>query len=273
MSLKLWWKLDESNGTAISDSSLNGITGTVYNGASWVPGLLSNALSFDGVNDYARTNAVNSTWSLGNYFSFSFWFKAINWTGGPQILLYKGDGGNKFYVYGGYGWNLGIEIDHGAAYDLCGQANDSNYIQNNVWYHVVAIQNDTTVSIFKNKVAPTYKPTCSSSRRPFDSASGYFALACDPSLNNQFFGGLIDQVKVYDHVLSTQEISDLYDEGQQAILCWNYTAKYKNSDRLFRTNGSGKFPSTLKVPSNVDINSGIMMDEGNLIDPSQYKII
>ena len=43
--------------------------------------------------------------------------------------------------------------------------------------------------------------------------------------------------------------------------------KYVGSD------GSGKFPSQLKVPGSVDISSGIMMDEGKLINPNQYKIV
>ena len=38
-------------------------------------------------------------------------------------------------------------------------------------------------------------------------------------------------------------------------------------------NGSGKFPRELKIPGSVDISSGIMMDEGKLINPNQYKII
>jgi len=60
---------------------------------------------------------------------------------------------------------------------------------------------------------------------------------------------------------------------QQPLLCWNYTAKYKNSNRLFKMNGSGKYPDQLTVPKSVDINSGIMMDEGKLINSNQFKII
>jgi len=54
--------------------------------------------------------------------------------------------------------------------------------------------------------------------------------------------------------------------------CWTYTARYKNSKRLYRVGGPDVYPSKLRVPSNVDISSGQMIDEGELIDPSKYII-
>lgn len=59
----------------------------------------------------------------------------------------------------------------------------------------------------------------------------------------------------------------------QPLLCWNYRANYKGSNRMFTANGGGKFPSELLVPSSVDVSSGIMVDEGKFIEPTLYKII
>jgi len=56
------------------------------------------------------------------------------------------------------------------------------------------------------------------------------------------------------------------------ITCWKYTAPYKNSNRLFTANGPDDFPATLSVPKNVDVSRGIMIDEGELIDPSRFNI-
>ena len=61
-------------------------------------------------------------------------------------------------------------------------------------------------------------------------------------------------------------------EYQWPALCWNYRARYKNSNRLYTTRGSGPFPRELKVPSNVDVSSGCMMDKGQLINPDQFKV-
>jgi hypothetical protein len=55
-------------------------------------------------------------------------------------------------------------------------------------------------------------------------------------------------------------------------LCWNYTAQYKNSSKLFKASGCGNFPKSLRVPNNVDTNTGKMVDDGDLIDPKRYSI-
>ena len=55
--------------------------------------------------------------------------------------------------------------------------------------------------------------------------------------------------------------------------CWSYTSKYKNSSRFYRVGGGGKFPRSLRVPSNVDVESGKMVDEGELINSEKYKIM
>ena len=54
--------------------------------------------------------------------------------------------------------------------------------------------------------------------------------------------------------------------------CWSYTAKYKNSSRFYRVNGGGTYPKSLRVPGNVDTRTGCMVDEGELIDPTNYNI-
>ena len=55
-------------------------------------------------------------------------------------------------------------------------------------------------------------------------------------------------------------------------ICWNYTARYKNSSKLFKASGCGSFPKNLRVPSNVDTSTGKMVDDGILINPDKYSI-
>lgn len=54
--------------------------------------------------------------------------------------------------------------------------------------------------------------------------------------------------------------------------CWSYTAKYTNSSRFYRVGGGGVFPKSLRVPQNVDVENGKMIDEGELINPNKYKV-
>ena len=49
--------------------------------------------------------------------------------------------------------------------------------------------------------------------------------------------------------------------------------KYKNSTKNFTANGPGSYPKELKVPNNIDLSTARMTDEGELIDPNDYKLI
>ena len=78
-SLVAYWSFDELVDDTIYDHSQNKNHGTNY-GATLVPGILGNALSFDGNDDYARIPedgqnppAILSTLGKG---SISVWFKA-----------------------------------------------------------------------------------------------------------------------------------------------------------------------------------------------------
>lgn len=66
-----------------------------------------------------------------------------------------------------------------------------------------------------------------------------------------------------------------YDQGGYNVcapICWNYTAQYKGSNRLYKVSGPGSFPERLNVPTNVDISTGRMIDDGVEIDPGEYEI-
>jgi len=62
------------------------------------------------------------------------------------------------------------------------------------------------------------------------------------------------------------------DQGSNVPMCWNYTAQYKNSSKLYKASGCGSFPKNIRVPNNVDKSSGKMIDDGMLIDPKRYSI-
>ncbi len=62
-----------------------------------------------------------------------------------------------------------------------------------------------------------------------------------------------------------------FDE-QPPPICWNYTAFYRNSKKMYKVSGPGTFPKYLKVPGNVDITRGMMVDNGKLIDPEDYRV-
>ncbi|UCG59061.1 MAG: PASTA domain-containing protein, partial [Phycisphaerales bacterium] len=73
------WKLDETSGTTASDSSGNGIDGTLMGEPTWQPtgGILDGALLFDGVDDYVDCGRFNPSKRTGEL-SVCLW---ANWNG------------------------------------------------------------------------------------------------------------------------------------------------------------------------------------------------
>lgn len=59
---------------------------------------------------------------------------------------------------------------------------------------------------------------------------------------------------------------------QDIPVCWNYTARYFGSSRLFKASGCGSFPKILEIPNNVDKSTGKMIDDGVEIDPDEYEV-
>ena len=60
--------------------------------------------------------------------------------------------------------------------------------------------------------------------------------------------------------------------GGGPLLCWQFTAKQYNG-RLFQLNGDGVYPEVITVPSTVDISNCVLVDEGIVIDPINYKVV
>ena len=74
-----FWRFDEGFGATTADSSGKGNNANLLNNPSWVAGKKGNALSFNGVDNYARTPAIN----LGSSFTVEFWIK-------PTLLIGTG---------------------------------------------------------------------------------------------------------------------------------------------------------------------------------------
>ena len=80
------WGFDENTGTAATDSSGNGRTGTLTSGASWATGQSGAAVNLDGVNDYVQVGPQSGL-VMTNSASFCAW---IYPTGSGSHSVYGG---------------------------------------------------------------------------------------------------------------------------------------------------------------------------------------
>lgn len=202
--LVAYWKFNESSGTTAADSSGSGLSGTVT-GATWTTGKSGNALTFDGINDNVVVTDDDKL-TLGNSYTIELWFNpsqshqfsssqqdcpidnSCKWliiqNGAYGIVLHR-DGYLKFYS----GTN---------PY----QSSTKNTWSANTWYHVAAVcENGNTWKIYLDgSLDSSGSTSCSTANWANPLGIGYYTGSF------AYFGGLIDEVKLYNRALTSAEI-------------------------------------------------------------------
>ena len=232
-----WWKFDEGTSTTAHDLSGNGHNATTSSTGSvlpqWVSGRFGKALQFDGSTNYAQATQDGSFKLSGQAFTISAWLAdthsvvAISGTYDRAISWYDGSKNIQ----------LGIGVNVGAT-------------QKNVY-----IQNDSVNSAPKQVSTTALDLSFHHVVATFDGASTYHiyvdGLNADggsspnnvlPVTSNSkefiigqrgdsaaFFQGSIDDVRIYNRVLSPYEVANLYQTRAAKVAS---TADLQNGSSL-----------------------------------------
>lgn len=187
-----------------NDLSGNGNNGTVY-GATLAPDRFGNpnsAYSFDGVNDYIRVNYSNSL-SFPHNLTVSAWIKTTD-TAGGIAHEHNGGGSGNF----AFGVQNGGKFRFGQSYDAYySELYDSVYVNDWTWHLLVGVFDDTN-----DQVKHYVDGTLVFSRAETNSLPDYPIDLIIGDENNFLYpwGGMIDEVRLYNRALSDTEISALY---------------------------------------------------------------
>ncbi len=198
-----YWKFDTGEGTEAFDSF--GENDAEISGASWTVGKSGNALSFDGVDDYAQT-PENTTLNLrGQDVTISVWVKFHELRNSYDII----------YQYGlvREGYNMCVS-DTNTAHMRIGL----NYLDGDIpleeeqWYHLVGVYDNSAgrITLFVNGVEDkTLEEVSWGEEISFYHATiGAYSL-----LDSQYLNATLDEVAVYDRALSQETVQTLYENG------------------------------------------------------------
>ncbi|HDS83918.1 MAG TPA: carbohydrate-binding protein, partial [Phycisphaerales bacterium] len=206
-----YWRLDESEGTVAGDLSGRQNHGVLKNGLSFdadsVPGIIGNALRFDGVNDYIELPAGFDEFDNG--FSAAFWAHPTavkNWA--RFIDLGNGPNNHNIIVTRESTTNhLAVRVYDGGS--AGGLVRASNAIALNTWqFFAVTISNRSSnnVRIYKNgqliQTGTTAIPQSVLRSANYIGRSNWSADA--------YYQGALDDVRVFDYALSANEVMDIY---------------------------------------------------------------
>ena len=180
---------DEGSGSAVSDASPNGRTGSVVSATWTASGRFGAALSFNGSSSRVVTT---SSLPVGTSFSLTAWVYDSAGSGYHTIAaagqardIYLLDG--ELWIYGGAG-----DIDLGVA------------VPTGRWVHVAVTSDGTTLRGYVDGVAGP-----ATAANLTTSAAAPLQIGAWPSngANYDFFNGRIDEVRWYTRAVTAGEIS------------------------------------------------------------------
>ena len=225
------WKLDEINGITTPDA-WGSNTGTLY-GTNGLPQLklssecVSNAcFEFDGIDDYISYTDDG----FSNERTVSFWFNAEDLSKGECLLGKNIDGATNWVFYRNSPWSpgyLGFLYYYTKNDNVNSNILPSFYFYINKWYLInlisdakgnyrVYINGELKIS----EQAPDFKS--------WRDVPSYFLVGA----MWQFFDGSIDDVRIYDAILTNAQIKQNYIAGLDSLLSSGNILKEDYNNRI-----------------------------------------
>ena len=199
---------NEGDGKIVQDLSGNGNHGTIHNMAfpptaasGWNAGRRGTALDFDGANDYVEiTNNPSLNFGVGESFSVQAWVKFAG-SDASQTIYRSSTASAKFILERRSGGLVRFQI-RGTNVTSTTNINDGNY------HHILGIRNGSTgvLSLYIDGVSEG-TPTGTDTGSVTDTANHRIGARQN---DTELFNGIIDEVRIYNRVLSAEEIKQLY---------------------------------------------------------------
>ncbi|HAD22327.1 MAG TPA: hypothetical protein DCF87_09490, partial [Opitutae bacterium] len=211
--LQVHLKFDETNGTIAYDSSGNNKHSTLYgfeaNQTTFVEGKIGNAIKFDGTNDYVMLPNA-----LGINFTFSFWINTSSNLGDSNSSNWDGQVGLITSSLNQHAMMLSqgkFRIWSGTS-SAC-RMTSKNFVNNSSWIHLAASRTQaysggSQIGNFKMYLNGSLD---SSSQKDNTRFSDGAILHIGKTHNgSNYFEGLMDNIHIYDRMLTDSEVLALY---------------------------------------------------------------
>jgi len=208
-SMVAWWKFDEGNGIQAVDSSGHGNTATISRG-SWSPGKIHTALQMDGGNDDIVTvplsESLRSTTDNITVMAWTYRTAEHN----VDVIGH----GYPYLFFGFHGAQFKWQIMNTRGNKVSCYADPAYKANLNQWFHLAGTYDGKTARLYVDGKeifverqwfsAPIEMP-----ETPF-TISGYFKKS---GIIVDEITGKIDDVRIYNRVLTNDEIGLIYTAG------------------------------------------------------------
>jgi len=205
--LVLHFKLDETSGTTVKDSSLfynNGI----MSGGTFVSGKFGNAVELD--DNYDWIGSPNSeSLSVFDQISISFWFKS-NSSMNQMIFMDKGP---KLYIRtANTGGATSLFVGHTQLSSYYTGQNNLPAFNDNNWHHIVFSWDGSSTQLYLDG---TCVQSVSGVSGTIDTSNvSYLHIGEGGWTGTNDFAGQIDDVRIYNRGITAKEVNLLYESTE-----------------------------------------------------------
>jgi PKD repeat protein len=212
-----WWPGDQDARDIYGNNG-----GTLVGGATLAPGFVDNAFSLDGIDDYIEVPdapSLNFGPSPGGDLSIDTWISAVEVPGTAVIVDKRVESGGGIQGYSLFltDGKLSFQIGHGGGpFDSYLNFFSNVVVADGTWHFItVTVDRDNTAGgnfyLDGNPVPVfTFDPT---PRGGSLSNTSPLRIGNRTVSGSSFFQGLIDEVEIFDRVLSPSEVQSIYAAG------------------------------------------------------------
>ncbi len=273
---------DDGIGKTAEDSSTYNNDGTFYgetfndgtiNGATRVDGKYGKGLKFDGDDDYINVNDDSSlNFGIGD-FTLATWIKTtMDATTGYETIVGKvGPSPYDFYLLLlnsneriRFGVNDGTNFTY-----IYGTTN----VSDGKWHHVAAVRRTATGKLEIYVDGQLDGTPGADTFGDIDTSGGNLEIGRDRGIVNRYFDGIIDEVRIYSHSLTQEEIQTEMQSSMPIIrtvasYSFEETGQYVNDTHIWVKGKSGSALSfdgiddyvNISDSSSLDISGGITIE-------------
>ena len=200
-----WWAGDNN-----PNDIQGGHNGSLQGGATYAAGAFSQAFSLNGTDAFVQVSdsAAFDPTTAGSQEAWVYFNQLPSEAAHIMEIIGKGSSGTDF--------DLQADPDNRFRFYIAAgtQVASTTIIQNGVWYHVVGTWDSTIgLKLYVNGVLEGENPTLLTR-----SQSGqHLEIGHQPFFQGRFFNGRIDEARVYNRALTTQEVQSIYNSGSGGI--------------------------------------------------------
>jgi len=183
-----------------------GNNGTLMNGATFASGMVAQAFSLDGVDDFVQSPnspATDST-TAGSQDAWVMFNQLPSAAGHIMEIIGKGGSGTDF--------DLQADTDNRFRFYIAAGNNvaSTTVIQTGVWYHVAGTWDATGLRMYVNGVLENTNSIQNLTR---GQSNNPLMIGNQPAFGPRLFNGLIDEVEIFNRALTQAEIQSIFNAG------------------------------------------------------------